>query len=102
MSAAPERSVDAVLFDLDGTLVDSLATIAEAMAVVLRRHGFDATAEQVVPMIGPPMEVVAQQFGAPAEQAIRIQDDYLALYTAEYVARTPEREGATALLVDDP
>ena len=36
----PETPIRAVLFDLDGTLLDTLADIAAAMNTVLERHGF--------------------------------------------------------------
>lgn len=96
---AASRAVDAVLFDLDGTLVDSHATIAEAMVLALRAHGYQIDADTLIPMIGPPMEIVALQLGAPPEVAARINAEYLRLYHHGYVQRTPECPGASALLV---
>ena len=93
-----ERAVDAVLFDLDGTLVDSLPTIAEARVVALQSFGYDMDTERLTPLIGPPMEMVAGLLGAPPEQAALINEEYMRLYHSGYVQRTPEHAGATALL----
>ncbi len=93
-----ERAIDAVLFDLDGTLVDSLPAIAAAMTRVLATHGYEIDDAQLVPMVGPPMELIARQLGFPPEEAARISEEYLRLYRAEYVRQTPELPGATALL----
>lgn len=98
MARAPSRSVDAVLFDLDGTLVDSLQTIAEAMVVALRSFGYEMDVARLIPLIGPPMEVLARDLGAPPEEAVRINAEYLRLYHDGYVQRTPETTGASALL----
>ena len=92
------RTVDAVLFDLDGTLVDSLQTIAEAMVVALRTFGYETNVQHLIPLIGPPMEVLARDLGASADEAARINAEYLRLYHNGYVQRTPEHAGATALL----
>ena len=91
------RAVDAVLFDLDGTLVDSLDLIAQAMSRVLVEHGYDTDVERLKPLIGPPMEVVARQLGASAD-APALGEEYLRLYHDQYVRQTPERAGATALI----
>jgi len=92
------RLVDAVLFDLDGTLVDSHLAIAEAMVAALSTHGIAIDVERLVPMIGPPMDTLAVQLGATPEVAALINADYLRLYHGEYIRHTPEHEGATALL----
>ena len=92
------RSVDAVLFDLDGTLVDSLQTIAEAMTVVIRAHGYAADPAALIPRIGPPMDALAEAMGASPEQAARINAEYLRLYHGGYIQRTPPRAGAAPLL----
>lgn len=96
MTAA--RTVDAVLFDLDGTLVDSLPTIAETMAVVFGAHGHPITEAELLRLIGPPIEVLALSLGASAAQAARINADYLRLYHHGSIQRTPPYAGAAALL----
>ena len=98
MMPTPDRTVDAVLFDLDGTLVDSLETIAEAMVAAAGAFGYTVDIPTLIPMIGPPMEAVARQLGASAEEAARINTEYLRLYHDGYVQRTPEHAGASALL----
>ena len=62
------RIVDAVLFDLDGTLVDSHLTIAEAMVAALHTFGYEIDVPTLIPMIGPPMEALALELGAPPEE----------------------------------
>lgn len=97
MSLTPR--VEAVLFDLDGTLVDSLPTIAAAMAEAARMHGLDASAEQIAPFIGAPMNILVEQiYGVSAEVASAVNEDYVRVYHAGYLQQTPAHEGAGALL----
>jgi len=91
--------VRAALFDLDGTLVDSLPTIAEATVEAFGRHGHRVTAEQIVPRIGPPMEVLAREVtGAGPDESQAMYRTYQDLYYGEYIQRTPPHEGAHALV----
>ncbi len=91
-------AVDAVLFDLDGTLVDSHQTIAEAMVAALRTFGHEIDVPTLIPLIGPPMDALARELGASAEQAMQINQEYLRLYHHGYIQQTPEHDGASALL----
>jgi HAD superfamily hydrolase (TIGR01509 family) len=87
------------LFDLDGTLVDSLPTIAAAMSAAGALHGHHATPEEIVPRVGAPMEILAaEMFGVTPEVAEAINQDYLRLYHADFLPQTPPHEGATALI----
>lgn len=91
--------VRAALFDLDGTLVDSLPTIAQAMAEAVGLHGFHAEPQDIVPLIGAPMDVLVQElFGVSAEVATQVNADYLRIYEGGFIQRTPAHEGADALL----
>jgi HAD superfamily hydrolase (TIGR01509 family) len=46
------RRPDAILFDLDGTLVDTVPTRIDAWAAVFDEFGIPSTTEQLEPMIG--------------------------------------------------
>ena len=92
------RPVDAVLFDLDGTLVDSLPTIALAMRDALRLYGIEKDVEDIYPLIGPPIEIMAQQLGASVEIGNRIGDEYRRVYDSTYIHQTPPCAGAAELL----
>lgn len=95
----PAPRVKAVLFDLDGTLVDSLPTIAEAMAVAARMHGLEASAEQIVPFIGAPMNILVEEiYGVSPDVANAVNEDYVRVYHGGYVQQTPAHDGAQALL----
>jgi HAD superfamily hydrolase (TIGR01509 family) len=49
---APARRPDAILFDLDGTLVDTVPARIDAWAATLREAGIPASHAQLEPMIG--------------------------------------------------
>lgn len=89
----------AALFDLDGTLVDSLPTIAQAMAEAAGLHGLHADPQDIVPLIGAPMDVLVQElFGVSQEVARAVNADYLRVYEGGFIQRTPRHQGADALL----
>jgi HAD superfamily hydrolase (TIGR01509 family) len=89
----------AVLFDLDGTLVDSLPTIGAAMATALKEFGYDIDVATIIPQIGAPMPILAAVLtGASEDESDRINERYLSLYYDEFIATTKTFDGATALL----
>jgi HAD superfamily hydrolase (TIGR01509 family) len=89
----------AALFDLDGTLVDSLPTIGAAMAATLKEFGHEISADEIIPRIGAPMQVLAAELtGVSSHQADEMYDRYLSLYFDEFMATTQPFEGASELL----
>ena len=91
--------LDAILFDLDGTLADSMAVIAEALVDTLARWGHATTVEALMPHFGPRMqEVIQAATGVDLDEADRIYADYLPRYYGEYMARSRPLPGADALL----
>jgi phosphoglycolate phosphatase len=87
------------LFDLDGTLVDSLPTIADAMTEAVRLHGLDADPQEIIPLIGAPMNILVEEiYGVSREVADLINADYLRIYHGDYIERTPPNPGAGDLL----
>lgn len=82
----------AVLFDLDGTLADTVPLIAAHVSGALNAHGIACTPREVYPLIGRPIEVALQQlhlFGDDLERMRRIIVEYRdALHVAVNAAGT--------------
>lgn len=72
----------AVLFDLDGTLIDSFEGIAKSAQYALRRFGInEENLENLRPFVGPPLvESFQKWYGLSAEQAIEATDIYRERY----------------------
>lgn len=88
-----------VLFDLDGTLVDSLSTIGAAMSRTLEEFGHEFAAEAIIPLIGAPMQILARQLtGASESVAQEMYERYLSLYYEEFIETTQPFDGASELL----
>jgi phosphoglycolate phosphatase-like HAD superfamily hydrolase len=93
------RRPRAVLFDLDGTLADSMPLIAEAISGVLADHGYVSTPAEIEPRIGPPLdEMLRDYLGVSEDEAIAIFGEYVPRYTRDYAPRTPPMSGAQSLL----
>jgi len=84
------RSVRTVLLDLDGTLVDSAATIVEHLAAALAEIGFPVPdAAQLRRLVGPPFETALPELGLTAEQTAAAIAAYRRSYDAVAAAVTP-------------
>jgi phosphoglycolate phosphatase len=89
----------AVLFDLDGTLVDSEAQVAAAACEALSAFGHDVSVDQLAPHLGPPLvDTYMALLGVDRDEARTMYQEYLRIYTAEYVPETKAISGAEALL----
>lgn len=99
-TAAPlPEPPDAILFDLDGTLADSMTVIAEALVDTLERFGHTTTVEGLMPHFGPRMqEVISAATGVDLDEADRLYAEYLPIYYGEYMTRSRPLPGADALL----
>jgi phosphoglycolate phosphatase len=99
-SPAPRaEGVRGVLFDLDGTLVDSLPLITAAVVETLGRHGFHFEPSTVGRVVGPPMPVMLQQLtGVTPPEAHALYEEYLVCYLERHAPRTQPLEGAAELL----
>ncbi|HJN92937.1 MAG TPA: HAD family hydrolase [Dehalococcoidia bacterium] len=88
-----------VLFDLDGTLVDSEAQVAEAACEALKAFGHDVSLDQLAPYLGPPLvETYMEMLGVDREEARTIYQEYLRIYMTQHVPNTQPISGAEALL----
>jgi phosphoglycolate phosphatase len=84
--------IRAVVFDLDGTLIDSVPDIAAALNRCLANEGRESLPEQGVAKLvgGGARELVARALGSatPSTEIDRILAKFLALYEAELVTHT--------------
>jgi HAD superfamily hydrolase (TIGR01549 family) len=94
----------AVLFDLDGTLVDTVETRITAWAEVLAAHGLPATRDQLAPLIGVDGRRLAREVaainGSPIDDARAEEIDRRAGERYEEFNRSPRPLTGFGGLVD--
>ncbi|MDA8230212.1 MAG: HAD-IA family hydrolase [Magnetospirillum sp.] len=94
---------EAVVFDLDGTLIDSVPDVANAVNVMLAKRGRRTlSADEVRLMVGEGARVMLERAfaatGGPANDVEDAMRDYLAAYSARPVADTVPYPGVVAAL----
>lgn len=102
-----DRWPEAVVFDLDGTLIDSVGDIADALNAALTKSGMAPFTEtEVRLMVGAGARVLIQRAldarGAAGDAALaqQLYADFLETYRTASVARTTVFDGAQGLLAD--
>lgn len=102
-SRAP-RKVSAVLFDLDGTLIDSAPDLAGAANALRAEHGLEPLPyEQLRPMVGAGARgMIGVAFGvAPGDERFEsLRDAFLSRYEQGLLVLTQPFEGVRHLLAD--
>jgi HAD superfamily hydrolase (TIGR01509 family) len=92
----------AVIFDLDGLLLDTEPGWRRAEAELLRRHGDAFTEADAVASLGTPVETVvaryATRLGLGADGRARLLVELMELARREYAAPIAIRRGAAELL----
>ena len=76
-----------VIFDLDGTLMDTSSGILLAVRDAIKEHGMpELSEEQVRTFIGPPIQWSFEaQYGISKEQAQSMADTFRALYSSKHL-----------------
>lgn len=98
-----DRIIKAVLFDLDGTLVDSLEDLAYCMNHALKQHGYRENKladyrRYVGDGVRKLVERALPEEGRMPEEIKRVQESYRALYDRNYLKYTKPYPGIAALL----
>jgi len=87
--------IQAVLFDLDGVLVDSRAPIARSINHALTRHGLPSRPEESLhPWIGPPLHDTFVTLLAEASADVTLAASCVAAYRERYRAASLEETHA--------
>lgn len=92
--------LQAVLFDLDGTLADSEALIADGIRLALKEHGYEVTFQQVMDILGPPMTEMVPMLVGPVgpEEYQSIRAAYVRNYHEVQLPNIQPLPGARELL----
>ena len=86
-------SYKAVIFDLDGTILDTLQDLANSLNYALRTHGYpERTLDEVRRFIGNGIRVLVQR-GCPAGTADEAQEAALATFRVHYDAHCKDFTG---------
>lgn len=90
----------AVLFDLDGTLVDSLPGIEFSVDCSLAECGLPARTRELRPLIGPPIRTILSQLLTEGDQQhlSRVEQAFRFFYDSAGWAKTIPAEGAAETL----
>ena len=93
----------AAIFDLDGTLLDTIEDIKETMNQVLKRHGYkEFTVEQYKYFVGKGVDNLIKQVmkeaSIPEEKFSILKDGYYEIYEKQSKINTKIYQGITALI----
>lgn len=96
------RQYDAVLFDMDGTLLDSLEDLMDSVNAILVRYGYPVrTLEEIRMSVGYGVEKLIEYSvpgGADDEHYEDVMRDYKAYYPAHSEVKTRPYPGVTELI----
>lgn len=90
----------AVVFDLDGTLVDSVADVTAAFREAWLEHGFDGPFPEARLRIGPPLDAVVRALAPAVDEVAQaaLRETFRARYDGGGFARTVPYPGVIELL----
>ena len=78
-----------ILFDLDGTLIDSTEAILESFRVAFKKFGRSIPSkEAILPQIGHPLFEMFVNLGVPEEEALKYVDAYRESYRKIHTKKT--------------
>jgi phosphoglycolate phosphatase len=90
-----------VLFDVDGTLVDSAPAITHCLARAIESVGLEAPPMEALGAdIGPPLEEALSAHGVPGEAMEQAKATYRSCYATEGLERSALYPGVAAMLAD--
>lgn len=91
-----------VIFDMDGTILNTLDDLADSLNAVFRRHGYpQRSLEEVRHFVGNGIRKLIERAvpdGLPVEAVDRVHEDFLAYYQMHCADKTRPYDGIMELL----
>lgn len=91
-----------VIFDLDGTLLDTVEDVADCFNAALHENGFpERTLQDVISLVGGDLETIVSRLlppGASKEDVSKVKASYRRLYAASGKPKTQPYDGIPELL----
>jgi len=92
----------AVIFDMDGLLLDTETLWHESEVELFRRHGAEFSREDQMQVVGTSFEITAryfaERFGWPLERGVELVDEMIGLMHERVQVRVHARPGAIELV----
>ncbi len=96
-----EYRFDTLLFDLDGTIVDSAPGVTRAFAYALKKYGIDADPDDLKKVVGPPLsQSFVDFYGFSREKATEAVEKYREYYRDRGIFECELYYGISDLLFD--
>ena len=96
MSGLLAGGIQALLFDMDGTLLDSVPQSGQAGSAALAKYGYEASPEAIGSRLF--VEVIPDWFGTDADETQQIFQEFRRMYCEEFVTQAPAFPHAPELL----
>ncbi len=97
-----DRKYDAVIFDLDGTLLDTLGDLTDAVNYIMKKYGYDErTPGEVRSFVGNGIRRLVERClpdGSDTPNFDKIFDDYKEYYTNNCLIKTAPYDGIEKML----
>ena len=100
MSGLLDGGIQALLFDMDGTLLDSVPQSGQAGSAALAKYGYKASPEAIIEAIGSRLfvEIIPDWFGTDVDETQQIFQEFRRMYYEEFVTQAPAFPHAPELL----
>ncbi|MHC4662311.1 MAG: HAD family hydrolase [Planctomycetota bacterium] len=93
------KKITTIIFDLDGTLIDSSEAVADSFNYALEKAGYGkAPAEKICALIGHPLPEMFAPFVREEQKMDRMVDLYRERYSIVYLRKTRLIDGAAEAL----
>jgi len=89
-----------VLFDLDGTIIDSKTTILRCLNILLEKYNTPYSMGELRPLIGKPLKEIIKRKVGSEKLAKQLRMKYRKIYVKNYLDGTKLHDGVEELLME--